>query len=106
MAGVSANGATGILATDGNTITLQSGATVTGTSTGISLGANNTVNNAGTITTAGIGGVGDAYGISASGPLTVINSGTIGKADIAQNVFDAAGVFAFGGLSVTNDTAG
>ena len=106
VAGVSANGATGILATDGNTITLQSGATVTGTSTGISLGANNTVNNAGTITTAAIGGVGDAYGISASGPLTVINSGTIGKADIATNAFDAAGINAFGGLSVTNKAGG
>ena len=53
VTGSSANGANGILATVGNTITLQSSATVTGTSFGISFGANNTVNNAGTITTAG-----------------------------------------------------
>jgi hypothetical protein len=106
VTGMSANGANGILATDGNTITLQSSATVTGTSTGISLGANNTVNNAGTITTAGIGGVGDVYGINASGALTVINSGTIGRLDIPDNIFDEAGINGNGGLSVTNNAGG
>jgi hypothetical protein len=106
VTGSSANGANGILATDGNTITLQSSATVTGTSFGISFGANNTVNNAGTISTAGIGGVGDGNGIFASGALTVINSGTIGRADIPDNIFDAAGINGNGGLTVTNNAGG
>ncbi|MGA2795903.1 MAG: autotransporter-associated beta strand repeat-containing protein, partial [Roseiarcus sp.] len=107
VTGVSANGATGILATDGNTITLESSATVTGTSTGISLGANNTVNNAGAITTAGIGGVGDVFGINANGAaLTVINSGTIGRLDIPDSIFDEAGINGNGGLSVTNKAGG
>jgi hypothetical protein len=106
VTGISANGATGIVATDGNTITLQSNAAVTGTSTGISLGSNNTVDNLGTITTAGIGGVGDVFGINASGPLTVNNSGTIGRADVADNIFDLAGINAGGGLSLTNSAGG
>jgi uncharacterized protein with beta-barrel porin domain len=106
VTGASANGATGILATDGNTITLQSSAVVTGTSTGIDLGSNNIVNNLGTITTAGIGGVGDVFGINANGPLTVNNSGTIGRLDIPDSIFDLAGINASGGFSLTNNTAG
>ncbi|HUI15770.1 MAG TPA: autotransporter domain-containing protein [Xanthobacteraceae bacterium] len=106
VTGISANGATGIVATNGNTITLQSNAAVTGTSTGISLGSNNTVDNLGTITTAGIGGVGDVFGINASGPLTVNNSGTIGRADVADNIFDLAGINAGGGFSLTNSAGG
>ena len=62
VVGSSANVGSGILASDGNSITVNSNATVTGTSIGISLGNNNTVTNFGTITTAGIGGVGDVYG--------------------------------------------
>ncbi len=106
VTGSSANGATGILATDGNTITLQSSAAVTGTSTAISLGSNNTVNNLGTITTAGIGGVGDGYGIDANGPLTVNNSGSIGRANVTDNIFDLAGINSSGGLSLTNNAGG
>ncbi len=106
VTGSSANGATGIIATDGNTITLQSSAAVTGTSTGLSLGSNNSVNNLGTITTAGIGGVGDVFGINANGPLTVNNSGTIGRADVADNIFDLAGINASGGFSLTNNAGG
>ncbi len=78
VTGSSANGANGILSGNGNQITVNANATVTGTSVGISVGNNNTVTNFGTITTAGIGGVGDVFGVSASGSqLTVINSGTI-----------------------------
>jgi plastocyanin len=106
VSGISANGANGILATDGNTITIGLSATVTGTSTGISLGSNNTVNNLGTITTAGIGGVGDSDGINANGPLTVNNSGTIGRLDVPDNIFDSAGISSNGGLSVTNNAGG
>jgi hypothetical protein len=66
---------------DGLTLTVGSGASVTGTSTGIDVNNNNTIINLGTITTAGSGGIGDVWGINANGPLTVINSGTIGRVD-------------------------
>jgi autotransporter-associated beta strand protein len=76
-------------------------ASVTGTSVGIDVGSNNTINNFGTITTNG----NDLYGINANGTnLTVVNSGTIGRFDIPNFVFDTAGIFAPGtGLSVTNN---
>jgi uncharacterized protein with beta-barrel porin domain len=79
-------------------------ASVTGTSVGIDVGSNNTINNFGTITTNG-NGIGDLYGINANGTnLTVVNSGTIGRFDIPGFVFDLAGIFAPGtGLSVTNN---
>jgi uncharacterized protein with beta-barrel porin domain len=78
---------------------------VTGTSIGIDVGSNNTINNLGTITTAGSGGVGDLWGINANGSnLTVVNAGTIGKFDIPGFSFDSAGINSFGtGLSVTNN---
>jgi hypothetical protein len=66
---------------NGLTVNVQSGASVTGTSIGIDVNNNNTINNLGTITTQGSGGVGDVYGINGNGPLTVNNSGSIGRAD-------------------------
>jgi uncharacterized protein with beta-barrel porin domain len=78
---------------------------VTGTSIGIDVGSNNTINNFGTVTTLGSGGIGDVWGINANGTnLTVNNSGTIGRLDIPNFVFDAAGINAEDtGLSVTNN---
>jgi uncharacterized protein with beta-barrel porin domain len=78
---------------------------VTGTSNGIDLGSNNTINNFGTITTLGSGGIGDVWGINANGTnLTVNNSGTIGRLDIPNFVFDAAGINVQDtGLMVTNN---
>jgi hypothetical protein len=78
---------------------------VTGTSIGIDVGSNNTVNNFGTVTTFGSGGVGDVWGIHANGTnLTVNNSGTIGRLDIPGFVFDLAGINAQDtGLSVINN---
>jgi uncharacterized protein with beta-barrel porin domain len=78
---------------------------VTGTSIGIDVGSNNTINNFGTITTASSGGVGDVWGINANGPnLTVNNSGTIGRLDVPNNLIDLAGINASAtGLSVTNN---
>jgi hypothetical protein len=78
---------------------------VTGTSIGIDVGSNNTINNFGTVTTLGSGGIGDVWGINANGTnLTVNNSGTIGRLDIPNFVFDAAGINALDtGLSVTNN---
>jgi uncharacterized protein with beta-barrel porin domain len=92
----------------GITVNVQAPATVTGTSTGIDVGGNNTINNLGVITTHGSGGVGDVWGINANGAnLTVINSGTIGRFDIPGFVFDAAGINALNtGLSVTNQAGG
>jgi uncharacterized protein with beta-barrel porin domain len=88
---------------NGLTINVQAGlppASVTGTSVGIDVGSNNTINNFGVITTAG----NDLYGINANGTnLTVINSGTIGRIDIPSNIFDLAGINASDGLSVTNN---
>src|SRR4029077_15769957 len=40
---------------------------VTGTSIGIDVGSNNIINNFGTVTTAGSGGIGDVFGINANG---------------------------------------
>ncbi len=78
---------------------------VTGTSIGIDVGSNNTINNFGTVTTLGSGGIGDVWGINANGTnLTVNNSGTIGRLDIPNFVFDAAGINAQDtGLMVTNN---
>jgi uncharacterized protein with beta-barrel porin domain len=89
---------------NGLTLTVQSGASVTGTSTGIDVGSNNTITNLGTVTTAGSGGIGDVWGINSNSTnLTVINSGTIGRLDIPNFVFDLAGINASDtGLSVTN----
>jgi uncharacterized protein with beta-barrel porin domain len=92
-------------AQNGLTINVQSAASVTGTSTGIDVGSNNTINNFGTITTGGNGLVGDVSGINANGTnLTVNNSGTIGRLDIPNNLIDAAGISAFGGLAITNNS--
>jgi uncharacterized protein with beta-barrel porin domain len=82
---------------------VQPAASVIGTSTGIDVGSNNTINNFGTITTAG----NDVVGINANGTnLTVVNSGTIGRLDIPNNLIDLAGISAFGGLVVTNNFGG
>ena len=84
---------------NGLTINVPAGASVVGTTTGIDVGSNNTINNLGVITTAG----NDLYGVNANGQnLTVTNSGVIGNsADLAginyQNV---------GPLSVTNNFGG
>jgi hypothetical protein len=91
---------------NGLTVNVQSGASVTGTSTGIDVNNNNTINNLGTITTQGSGGVGDVYGINGNGPLTVNNSGSIGRADAVNNIFDLAGINALGGLTLTNQAGG
>ena len=60
---------------NGLTINVLSGATLTGTDNGLSLDSNNTVNNAGTITTL----AGGLNGILAQGPVTIVNAsaGTI-----------------------------
>ncbi len=78
---------------------------VTGTSIGIDLGSNNTVNNFGTVTTNGNGVIGDVFGIQGNGTnLTVNNSGSIGRIDIPDNLIDAAGIAAQDtGLMVTNN---
>jgi hypothetical protein len=81
---------------NGLTVNVQSGASVTGTSTGIDVNNNNTINNLGTITTQGSGGVRDVYSINGNGPLTVNNSGSIGRADAVNNIFDLAGINALG----------
>jgi uncharacterized protein with beta-barrel porin domain len=88
-----------------NVVVAAPPSSVTGTSIGIDVGSNNTINNLGTITTAGSGGVGDVWGINANGSnLTVVNSGTIGKFDIPGFSFDSAGINSSGtGLSVTNN---
>jgi hypothetical protein len=91
---------------NGLTLNVQSGASVTGTSISIDVNNNNTINNLGTITTHGSGGVGDLYGINGNGPLTVNNSGSIGRADAINNIFDTAGINAFGGLTLTNQAGG
>jgi uncharacterized protein with beta-barrel porin domain len=83
----------------GLTINVQGGASVTGTSVGINIGSNNTINNLGTITTFG----NDVFGIQANSNLTVTNSGTIGRIDIPNNIFDSAGISAADGLFVTNN---
>jgi uncharacterized protein with beta-barrel porin domain len=91
----------------GLTIDVQSGASVIGTSVGIDLNANNTINNAGTITTNGVG-IGNVHGISAIGALTVVNSGTIGRVDLIDpSNTNLAGINTFGSdLVVTNTATG
>ena len=49
----------------GLTINVQAPASVAGTSVGIDLGDNNTVNNLGIITTSGNGLIGDVFGVNA-----------------------------------------
>ena len=80
---------------------------MTGTSIGIDLNNNNTVNNSGTITTNGVG-IGNVYGINSNGPLTVTNSGTIGRVDLVDpGNTDLAGINEEGtGLTVTNTSTG
>jgi len=79
---------------NGLTINVQSGASVTGTNTGIDVNNNNIINNFGTITTSGT----DIYAISGNGSLTVNNSGSIGNAN------ELVGVNSFGvGLTVNNN---
>ena len=81
----------------GLTISVQAPASVIGTAIGIDVGDNNTVNNLGTITTAG----GNFWGINGGAALTVINSGTVG------NLNDTAGINAGGvGLMVVNNASG
>jgi uncharacterized protein with beta-barrel porin domain len=89
---------------NGLTINVQAPASVTGTSIGIDVGSNNSINNLGTVTTNGVA-IGNVYGISANGDnLTLVNSGTIGRFDIPGFVFDLAAVFASGnGVSITNN---
>jgi uncharacterized protein with beta-barrel porin domain len=74
---------------------------VIGTTFGIDVGNNNTINNFGTVN-----GSGSFAGINGGTALTVNNSGTIGFADIAGNIADLAGIFAITGLVVTNTTSG
>ncbi len=88
----------------GLTLNVQAAASVAGTSIGIDVGDNNTINNLGTVTTAGNGLIGDVWGINAGANLTVSNSGTIGRLDIPNNLFDSAGINAGNGLSVTNNS--
>jgi hypothetical protein len=90
---------------NGLTLNVQSGAAVIGTSIGIDVNNNNTINNLGTIATNGAG-IGNVFGINGNGPLTVNNFGTIGIADIPDNIFDEAGINAGSGLSVTNNAGG
>ena len=108
---------------NGLTINVLSGATLTGTDNGLSLDSNNTVNNAGTITTL----AGGLNGILAQGPVTIVNAsaGTIssqggGSSGIAgPNLLitnfgtisaTGAGSFAidatFGAATVTLDNSG
>ncbi|HLW92748.1 MAG TPA: autotransporter-associated beta strand repeat-containing protein, partial [Roseiarcus sp.] len=95
---------------NGLTINVNPGASVTGTSNGIDVDGTitpNTINNFGTITTLGSGGIGDVWGINGSGALTVNNSGTIGRVDIPDNISDLAGINALSpGLVVTNNSGG
>jgi uncharacterized protein with beta-barrel porin domain len=92
---------------NGVTVNVQSGASVLGTSIGIDLNANNTINNLGTITTNGVG-IGNVWGINTNGALTVTNSGTIGRVDILNpSNSDLAGINTNGtGLVVTNTNIG
>ncbi|HEV2099675.1 MAG TPA: hypothetical protein VGR45_12210, partial [Stellaceae bacterium] len=92
---------------DGLNLTVQSAASVIGTSIGIDVNNNNTITNFGTITTQGSGGIGDVWGINSNGALTVNNSGTIGRVDLSDFIFDSAGINAFGpGLVVNNNQGG
>ena len=88
---------------NGLALTVNAGASVTGTSTGIDVNNNNVIVNLGTITTMGSNGIGDVFGINANGALTLINSGSIGRIDIPDNIFDLAGVNGGPGLNVTNN---
>jgi uncharacterized protein with beta-barrel porin domain len=83
-------------------LTVQSGTSVIGTTTGIDVNNNNVINNFGTVN-----GSGNFYGVSGGAALTVNNSGTIGRFDIPNFIFDTAGINAFDtGLSVTNNIGG
>ena len=93
---------------NGLTLTVNSGASVIGTSTGIDVNNNNTIINLGTITTNGSGGIGNVNAINSNGPLTLINSGSIGRVDLAEpGMSDSTGVNINGpGLNVTNNSGG
>ena len=78
---------------DGLALTVQSGASVIGTITGIDVNNNNTINNFGTIN-------GSDNGINGNGQLTVNNSGSIGIST------DVAGINGSPGLLVTNNAGG
>jgi outer membrane autotransporter protein len=105
--GPGANTGYGDSTQNGLNLTVQSGASVIGTSVGIDVNSNNTITNAGTITTNGTV-FGNVFGISSNGPLTVINSGTIGRVDlIIPSNTDTSGINTFGtNLSVTNTSTG
>ena len=93
---------------NGLTINVQPGASVLGTSIGIDLNGNNTINNSGTISTNGTPVLGNAYGINTNGALTVVNSGTIGRTDLViPGNNDLAGINTLGtDLVVTNTSTG
>ena len=92
---------------NGLTVNVQSGASLLGTSTGIDVNNNNTINNLGTISTNGSGGSGNVFGINDNGPLTLNNSGTIGRIDLNNPAnTDSAGVFEGGSLLLTNNSGG
>lgn len=93
---------------NGLALTVNSGASVIGTSTGIDVNNNNTITNLGTITTMGSMGIGNVNAINTNGPLTLINSGTIGLVTVSDPAnTDSAGVNAMGpGLNVTNNNGG
>jgi uncharacterized protein with beta-barrel porin domain len=94
---------------NGLTVNVQSGASVLGTSTGIDLNSNNTINNAGTISTVGSPVLGNVYGINANGSLTVTNSGTIGRTDLVipgNNDLAGINIAGSGPLFVTNTSTG
>ena len=92
---------------NGVTVNVQSGASVLGTSTGIDLNNNNTINNLGTITTDGTV-IGNVFGINTNGALTVTNSGTIGRTDpLNPGNNNSAGINTNStGLFVTNTSTG
>ena len=70
---------------NGVTVNVQSGASVLGTSIGIDLNSNNTVNNSGTITTTATPASATCTESTPTGPLTVNNSGTIGRVDLSHS---------------------
>jgi uncharacterized protein with beta-barrel porin domain len=81
---------------DGLALTVQSGASVIGPTTGIDVNNNDTINNFGTIN-----GSGNLFGINGNGQLTVNNSGSIGIPT------EVAGINAGSpGLMVTNNAGG
>jgi uncharacterized protein with beta-barrel porin domain len=74
---------------------------VIGTTFGIDVANNNTINNFGTVN-----GSGNFAGINGGTALTVNNSGTIGRLDIPNNLIDSAGINASDGVLVINNAGG